>query len=494
MKRLLLFTAALPLFLHAMEPEEKVSPEPMIKEYVAAYASGGYRWVKLVDEQLGLEGNFQNLSAPLWRTSEILAQEILRRKPAIKEFIRSQLPAPPKELHGHNNGILSAQFSADGARLATGSKDGTAKIWDVRTGQVLQTLPANNWVTTVAFSSAGDVVMTLEVTQLLTLWKWSTAESMYTLEEIIMASFNPIGTTLLTLSRDGNAYLTTTDTGTLLATLTIRQDSITSARCNQSGDRIATGSLDGSAQLWDEHGHLLGSFNHGSSEKVGILGFNASGTMLVTTMVNECFIWDVAKRELLYKLPILSFQILLNLGPQKLLMGDVAGSIQIFDIKTGTQYLTLKGTCGALSPTGDSIIDDRARLYTETGELITRYPLIESREFNSVGLIPVYNNAGDKVLMAFGATGYLAELAPLLLVEKFFKENITLQQVALLNDLFEVAKARQFGKSLDKQLEGERNLLIHKTFDFKRYPGLWADYQALPELIRNIFDPYVLAP
>jgi hypothetical protein len=44
------------------------------------------------------------------------------------------------ELHGHTGGVWSAAFSPDGERIVTASHDGTACIWDGRTGQLIAEL------------------------------------------------------------------------------------------------------------------------------------------------------------------------------------------------------------------------------------------------------------------------------------------------------------------------------------------------------------------
>src|SRR5262249_54523694 len=40
-------------------------------------------------------------------------------------------------LYGHRDEVTSVVFSPDGTRLATASLDGTARVWDARTGQEL---------------------------------------------------------------------------------------------------------------------------------------------------------------------------------------------------------------------------------------------------------------------------------------------------------------------------------------------------------------------
>ncbi|MCC5633744.1 hypothetical protein LC613_40710, partial [Nostoc sphaeroides CHAB 2801] len=43
-------------------------------------------------------------------------------------------------LQEHTDWIWSVTFSPDGQTLASGSQDGTIKLWDIRTGECLKTL------------------------------------------------------------------------------------------------------------------------------------------------------------------------------------------------------------------------------------------------------------------------------------------------------------------------------------------------------------------
>jgi len=45
-----------------------------------------------------------------------------------------------RTLQGHSRGVIGVAFSPDGHQLATAGDDGTARIWEVATGQCLVTL------------------------------------------------------------------------------------------------------------------------------------------------------------------------------------------------------------------------------------------------------------------------------------------------------------------------------------------------------------------
>jgi WD40 repeat protein len=59
-------------------------------------------------------------------------------------------------LAGHSGSVMAVAFSPDGKRIASGSDDGTIKLWDAATGEPQKTLAGHSaWVTAVAFSPDG---------------------------------------------------------------------------------------------------------------------------------------------------------------------------------------------------------------------------------------------------------------------------------------------------------------------------------------------------
>jgi WD40 repeat protein len=64
------------------------------------------------------------------------------------------------KLTGHDSIVETAVFSRDDTRIATGDRDGKAKVWDAETGQLLATFEHAKVVHTVAFTTDGTQLLT----------------------------------------------------------------------------------------------------------------------------------------------------------------------------------------------------------------------------------------------------------------------------------------------------------------------------------------------
>jgi WD40 repeat protein len=73
-------------------------------------------------------------------------------------------------LTGDTKGIQSIAFSPDGHLVATADLDGTARIWDARTGGELRVLDDPAPLDNVAFSPDGRLVATMDFTGVINLW------------------------------------------------------------------------------------------------------------------------------------------------------------------------------------------------------------------------------------------------------------------------------------------------------------------------------------
>jgi eukaryotic-like serine/threonine-protein kinase len=74
-------------------------------------------------------------------------------------------------------------WSPDGKRLATGSRDGTAKVWDAASGQELLTLKGHsNFVISIAWSPDGKRLATGSWDNTAKVWDAVSGRELLTLE------------------------------------------------------------------------------------------------------------------------------------------------------------------------------------------------------------------------------------------------------------------------------------------------------------------------
>ncbi|EDM78150.1 peptidase C14, caspase catalytic subunit p20, partial [Plesiocystis pacifica SIR-1] len=74
-------------------------------------------------------------------------------------------------LRGHTASITTLAFSTREDALASGSEDGTARVWDLEAGAPRVTLPHRRPVVSVAFTTAGDELLTASGEKVA--WRWA---------------------------------------------------------------------------------------------------------------------------------------------------------------------------------------------------------------------------------------------------------------------------------------------------------------------------------
>src|SRR5262249_43642044 len=132
----------------------------------------------------------------------------------IQRWARGDFESEFRELGGHTEAIVDVAFSPDGQAPCSAARDGTARIWDVQTGQSRSFKGrAENFVSCVAPM--------------------------------------PARRRLVTGGSDSRLHLWDIKTGSELRVFTGHAGPVTSIAVTTDGRRVLSGSLDHTARLWD---------------------------------------------------------------------------------------------------------------------------------------------------------------------------------------------------------------------------------------------------
>jgi len=310
---------------------------------------------------------------------------------------------------GHTDGVRTVVFSPDGKTMLTASDDKTAKIWDIESGKLLQSLVGDDFfISSAVYSPDSKTVLIASHGASVKIWDIESGRLIKNLwghsDAVMSAVFSPNGKTIVTASYDRSAVIWDVASGTLLHRLEGHTNAINGAKFSPDGRIILTSSNDNTARIWEvSSGKLLQSLE-GHTNEVNLAEFSPDGkTVLTASKDGSARIWDVIS------------------GNQTHLLGDHFGEINsavyspngktaltlsyekanFWDMESGKIILKLEGNREffsiVYSPDGKSVLtvshDKIARVWdSENGNLLFSF-----KDLSRI-LSAIFSPDGSKVL------------------------------------------------------------------------------------------------
>ncbi len=265
--------------------------------------------------------------------------------------------------------VYSVAFTPDGKTLATGSEDGTVRLWQVEDGSLINSLDGESGlIVGVTFSPDGKTLATGSGDGAVQLWQVEDGSLIDTLVEggsgWVFVAFTPDGRTLATASVDGAVQLWRVDDGSLIRVLEESNQGFFGIAFAPDGRTLAGGANDGTIGLWRvADGSLIDTLAGGSGTIFGVT-FSPDGRTLATGSQDGAVrLWRVEDGSLIDTLDGgdgLIIDIAFAPDGKTLAVGSGDGTIRLWQVEDGSLINTLAGGAGwvssvAFSPDGKTL-------------------------------------------------------------------------------------------------------------------------------------------
>ena len=203
-------------------------------------------------------------------------------------------------LEGHTGSVVSLDFSTNGTLLASGARDNTVKLWNVATGAHVATLEGHtDGVFSLAFLPDGKLASKAWADGgTVKLWNVTTKSEISTFDTDAngTVAFSPDGAILAAPSRYGDVVkLWDVATGTQIATLKHMREYGYAGLAYSTDGTILAVAANGLIEIWDVPTRELMATVSGGPGGVASPLFSPNGTKLIGKGDKKVEFWDVSE-------------------------------------------------------------------------------------------------------------------------------------------------------------------------------------------------------
>ncbi|MEA5464773.1 NB-ARC domain-containing protein [Leptothoe sp. PORK10 BA2] len=240
--------------------------------------------------------------------------------------------------------VNSVAFSPDGQWLASGSRDGTLRLWNIEQRLCIHSFEGHTHsVSSVTFSPDGQWLASGSRDGTLRLWNIEQRLCVYSFEghahSVRSVTFSPDGQWLASGGGDNNLRLWDIQQRQCIHVFTGHTDWIHSVCFSPDGQRLASGSSDATIRLWDvKQQHCIHVFT-GHTDWVWSISFSPDGQWLASgSRDNTIRLWDAKHNQYSRTISGHTGQVnAVSFSPngQQLATGGGDATVRLWDVQQG---------------------------------------------------------------------------------------------------------------------------------------------------------------